>query len=67
MPRRDVGNEVIVALAAIGMLALALTFGVVLTLSRSVATQSSAWSSKLSRCCQFANDRASSVARLMVV
>ena len=37
MPRRDVGNEVIVALAAIGMLALALTFGVVLTLSRTVS------------------------------
>ncbi|MEP7286340.1 MAG: LysM domain-containing protein [Chloroflexota bacterium] len=35
MERRDVGNEVIVALAVIGMLALALTFGVVLTLSRS--------------------------------
>src|SRR5258708_6442591 len=37
MQRRDVGNEVIVALAAIGMLALALTFGVVLTLSRTVS------------------------------
>jgi hypothetical protein len=37
MQRRDVGSEVIVALAAIGTLALALTFGVVLTLSR-VAT-----------------------------
>ncbi len=36
MARRDVGNEVVVALAVIGMLALALTFAVVLTLSRSV-------------------------------
>ncbi len=36
MQRRDMGNEVIVALAAIGMLALALTFGIVLTLSRTV-------------------------------
>ena len=36
MQRRDVGNEVIVALAAIGTLALALTFGIVLTLSRTV-------------------------------
>jgi LysM repeat protein len=35
--RRDVGNEVIVALAVIGMLALALVFGIVLTLSRTVA------------------------------
>src|SRR5450432_1999778 len=38
MRRRDMGNEVIVALAAIGMLALALTFGIVLTLSRTPST-----------------------------
>src|SRR5579862_8874887 len=36
--RRDVGNEVIVALAVIGTLGLAVAFGVILTISRSIAT-----------------------------
>jgi hypothetical protein len=38
MRRRDVGNEVVVALAAIGTLALALTFGIVLTISQTQPT-----------------------------
>src|SRR5258705_9239378 len=38
MRRRDVGNEVVVALAAIGTLALALTFGIVLTISQTQST-----------------------------
>ncbi|HVO41667.1 MAG TPA: LysM peptidoglycan-binding domain-containing protein [Aggregatilineales bacterium] len=42
MPRRDVGNEFIVALAAVGTLALALAFGAILTISRTVAVTPSA-------------------------
>lgn len=44
MPQRDIGNEIVVAIVAVGVLAFALTFGVILSLSNAGAAGSIAQS-----------------------